>query len=74
MPDLKEKVDKLVKDFVDAVGEVEKDVNEKDSETYNKFMDYDNSYLSDTDVKKIKMVEVWKWVIVIFIKGQTNIT
>ena len=74
MPDLKEKVDKLVKDFVDAVSEVEKGVSEKDSEAYNKFMDYDNSYLSDTDVKKIKMVEVWKWVIVIFIKGQTNIT
>lgn len=57
MPDLKEKVDKLVKDFVDAVSEVEKGVSEKDSEAYNKFMDYDNSYLSDTDVKKIKMVE-----------------
>lgn len=53
MPDLKEKVDKLVKDFVDAVGEVEKGVNEKDSEAYNKFMDYDNSYLSDADLKKL---------------------
>ena len=53
MPDLKEKVDKLVKDFADAVSEVEKGVSEKDSEAYNKFMDYDNSYLSDTDIKKI---------------------
>lgn len=53
MPDLKEKVDKLVKDFVDAVGEVEKGFSEKDSEAYNKFMDYDNSYLSDTDIKNI---------------------
>lgn len=51
MQDLKEKVDKLVKDFVDAVSEVEKGVGEKDSEAYNKFMDYDNSYLSDTDAK-----------------------
>ena len=53
MPDLKEKVDKLVKDFVDAVGEVEKDINEKDSEAYKSFMDYDSSYLSDTDIEKL---------------------
>lgn len=53
MPDIKEKVDKLVKDFVDAVGEVEKDINEKDSEAYKSFMDYDSSYLSDTDIEKL---------------------
>ena len=53
MPDLKEKVDKLVKDFVDAVGEVEKDSNEKDLEAYKSFMDYDSSYLSDTDIEKL---------------------
>ncbi len=47
MPDLKEKVGKLVKDFVDAVDEVEKDINEKDSESYKKFMSYGNDYLSD---------------------------
>lgn len=53
MPDLKEKVDKLVKDFVDAVGEVEKDINEKDSEAYKNFMNYDSSYLSDIDIEKL---------------------
>ena len=53
MPDLKEKVDKLVKDFVDAVDEVEKDINEKDSEAYKNFMNYDSSYLSDTDIEKL---------------------
>ena len=53
MPDLKEKVDKLVKDFVDAVDEVEKDINEKDSEAYKNFMGYDSSYLSDTDIEKL---------------------
>lgn len=53
MPDLKEKVDKLVKDFVDAVDEVEKDINEKDSEAYKSFMDYDSSYLSNTDIEKL---------------------
>lgn len=51
MPDLKEKIDKLVNDFVKAVDEVEKDVEEKDSKAYKNFMDYDNSYLSDTDAK-----------------------
>ena len=53
MPGLKEKVDKLVKDFVDAVDEVEKDINEKDSEAYKNFMNYDSSYLSDTDIEKL---------------------
>ena len=53
MPDLKKKVDKLVKDFVDAVDEVEKDINEKDSEAYKNFMNYDSSYLSDTDIEKL---------------------
>lgn len=53
MPNLKEKIDKLVDDFTKAVVEVEKDVEEKDSKAYNKFMDYDNSYLSDTNIKKI---------------------
>lgn len=53
MPDLKEKVDKLVKNFVDAVDEVEKDINEKDSEAYKNFMNYDSSYLSDTDIEKL---------------------
>ena len=53
MPDLKEKVDKLVNDFVDAVDEVEKDSNEKDSEAYKNFMNYDSSYLSDTDIEKL---------------------
>ncbi len=53
MPDLKKKVDKLVKDFVDAVVEVEKDINEKDSEAYKNFMNYDSSYLSDTDIEKL---------------------
>lgn len=53
MPDLKEKVGKLVKDFVDAVDEVEKDINEKDLEAYKNFMDYDSSYLSDTDIEKL---------------------
>lgn len=47
MPDLKEKIDKLVKDFADAVDEVEKGVNEKDSKAYKKFMSYGNDYLSD---------------------------
>lgn len=51
MPNLKEKIDKLVNDFVKAVDEVEKDVEEKDSKSYKNFMDYDNSYLSDTDAK-----------------------
>lgn len=51
MPDLKEKVDKLVKDFVDAVGEVEKDINEKDSNAYKNFMNYDNSYFSNKNTK-----------------------
>ena len=53
MPDLKEKVDKLVKDFVDVVGEVEKDSNEKDLEAYKNFMNYDSSYLLDTDIEKL---------------------
>lgn len=53
MPDLKEKVGKLVKDFVDAVDEVEKDINEKDLEAYKNFMDYDSSYLPDTDIEKL---------------------
>lgn len=51
MPNLKEKIDKLVNDFVKAVDEVETDVEEKDSKAYKNFMDYDNSYLSDTDAK-----------------------
>ena len=53
MPDLKEKVDKLVKDFVDAVDEVEKGVIEKDLKAYKNFMNYDSSYLSDTDIEKL---------------------
>lgn len=53
MPDLKEKIDKLVNDFVKAVDEVEKDVEEKDSKAYKNFMDYDSSYLSNTDIKKL---------------------
>ena len=51
MPNLKEKIDKLVNDFVKAVDEVEKDVEEKDLKAYKNFMNYDNSYLSDTDAK-----------------------
>ena len=53
MPDLKEKINKLVDDFVKAVDEVEKDINEKDSEAYKNFMNYDSSYLSDTDIEKL---------------------
>lgn len=47
MPNLEDKVDKLVNDFVKAVDEVEKDINEKDLESYKKFMSYGNDYLSD---------------------------
>lgn len=47
MPNLEDKVDKLVNDFVKAVDEVEKDINEKDLESYKKFMSYGNYYLSD---------------------------
>ena len=57
MPDLKEKVDKLVKDFVDVVGEVEKDSNEKDLEAYKNFMNYDSYYLLDTDIEKLNSRE-----------------
>ena len=53
MPDLKEKINKLVDDFVKAVDEVEKNVEEKDSEAYKNFMNYDSSYLSDTDIEKL---------------------
>lgn len=53
MNKLKEKINKLVNDFAKAVDEVEKNVEEKDSNAYKNFMNYDNSYLSDTDIKKI---------------------
>lgn len=47
MQNLEDKVDKLVNDFVKAVGEMEKGGGEKDSESYKKFMSYGNDYLSD---------------------------
>lgn len=51
MANLNDKVDKLVKDFVDAVEDVEKGADEKSSTAYKNFMDYDSSYFSDNDMK-----------------------
>lgn len=51
MPDLKEKINKLVDDFAKAVDEVEKDVEKKDSKAYKNFMNYDNSYFSNKNTK-----------------------
>lgn len=51
MPDLKEKINKLVDDFARAVDEVEKNVEGKDSNAYKNFINYDNSYFSIKNTK-----------------------
>ena len=69
MPKLEDKVDKLVNDFVKAVGEMEKGGGEKDSESYKKFMSYGNDYLSDINENdKVDLPQ--PNVNIYFVKGQ----